>query len=390
MNLARSLQKSPSKTRTQWYGLSLGVAGAIGMWGAGDWHWSISSALAAAALVAAGAVTDRSRVRRRTIGDDELDTFVASTEQFGRDVLPVWSAHIESSRAQMEVAVAALTQRFASIVDRLDQALKSSVHGTDQGLANVFEESTRELRGVLDSLSEAMASNRAMTQEVQSLSRFIDELQSMAAEVANIAAQTNLLAINAAIEAAHAGEGGRSFGVLAQEVRKLSAMSGETGTRMAQKVETISAAIEAARQAADASARREESSAVASEAAITGVLETFRKVTHELETSASVLKQESIGIQAEIVDALIQLQFQDRVSQRMTHVRHNIERLPELLADSRQQFVASGDLVPVDTAALLAELHSSYAMDDERATHGTGAAAKPATRMSAVEEVTFF
>jgi methyl-accepting chemotaxis protein len=101
-----------------------------------------------------------------------------------------------------------------------------------------------------------------------------------------------------------------------------------------------------------------------------------------------VLKRESVGIQSEIVEALVQLQFQDRVSQRMTHVRHNIERLPALLAETRQTFEQAGALKPVDAAALLAELEGSYAMADEHLTHrgeaGTATAPAPS------EEVTFF
>ena len=108
-----------------------------------------------------------------------------------------------------------------------------------------------------------------------------------------------------------------------------------------------------------------------------------RQPTH-LVQSASILKGESIGIKSEISEALVQLQFQDRVSQIMSHVKLNIGRLPDYLDQNRQQFEQGGALQPLDPQDLLAELEATYAMADEHAVHGGKAVKKNDS------EITFF
>ena len=100
-------------------GLGLGLAGALGMWGAGGWHWSLASIAGAAALVVAGTWSDHRRRRRDADDHGTKAAFVAGTDQLGQDLLPVWSAQIENSRAQMEDAVGALTQNFVGVMGRL-------------------------------------------------------------------------------------------------------------------------------------------------------------------------------------------------------------------------------------------------------------------------------
>lgn len=351
----------------------VGFAGGIAVIAVGGWSWI--GALVATALGAAGLVVGRYMAAAHTALRHSMKTYIDGRQQLEEKVIPVWSGHIDSSSAEMEAAVSSLARRFSGIVDKLNQAVEASSTATTSieddgnGLLAVFAKSEKELGAVVDSLKSAMNSKAAILSKVQGLNQFIAELEAMAADVASIAAQTNLLALNAAIEAAHAGEMGRGFAVVASEVRKLSALSGETGKRIAQKVDVISTAIVAALRTAEESARQEDRSKLASEATISSVLSDFRNVTDALAQSASILKDESVGIKSEISEALVQLQFQDRVSQIMSHVKANIGSLSRHLEQNRRQFEQDGALQPLDPAILLDELQSTYSMTREHDVH---------------------
>lgn len=142
----------------------------------------------------------------------------------------------------------------------------------------------------------------------------------------------------------------------AQEVRSLSALSGQTGTRMAERVAVINSATVATRQAAQATAAQDDADTRQSQDTIAQVLAALQEATGAIANGADALRVDSHGIQNEIDAARVQLQFQDRVSQIMSHVRSNIEKLPAALAPPP---AAAQVLQPLDAAPLLAQLGSS-------------------------------
>ncbi|NGZ83059.1 chemotaxis protein [Duganella sp. SAP-35] len=370
----------------------LAGAGALGTMVAGWSTWGWYTVLWSALLLAAAAWCARLAGAGAPGGsqDSMIDTYLAGREQFGDAVLPIWCRHIENSRTQMEEAVADLAGRFSSIVDKLDNAVHVSSMDNKGGrsMPEVFANSERQLGSVVTSMKSAMTSKQAMLAQIKDLERFTRELRDMAEGVASIAAQTNLLALNAAIEAARAGPAGRGFAVVAQEVRNLSSRSAETGRNISNRVGLISGAILAASQAAEQSSEAEDKSMQSAEGMIESVLAEFRGITDALVQSSDLLKQESIGIQGEVGEALVQLQFQDRVSQVMAHVRENMELLPDLLRDNRDRYNADQVLEPLDPDLLLRELQKTYAMAEEHAVHGGSKHAAPAA--TEADEITFF
>ena len=355
------------------YPAALGMAAALAVLLVGGLTW-VSAALALLLLLAGLALglwqSAQARAQQQTVL-----AFLAAQQQFGEQVAPVWCGHIEASREQMDSAISALSERFGGIVDKLDEAVHTAsletdtLESSDKGLVAVFNRSEQELGAIIAAQKSGMSGMLAMLEKVHGLERFVAELQDMAGDVAKIAQQSNLLALNAAIEAARSGEQGRGFAVVAKEFRMLSAQSGETGRRIAEKVALISAAIVDTCHVVEESVKQREGRVAVAEASIGTVLGEFRDITNALQNSSSLLKDESLGIKDEIGQALVQLQFQDRVSQIMNHVKTNIASFPDFLAQQEQQYAQHTELIALDPEGFLSEMKKTYVMADQHAVH---------------------
>jgi methyl-accepting chemotaxis protein len=338
----------------------------------------------------------REELTARQLDASRAKAAAASThglEAICLEAMPIWARQVESSRAQTEDAIVELSSRFYGLSSRLQETVSASqaaagdlAGNADSGALAVLAQSDGELLQVINSLKASQASRGQMLGQVRELTAYTSELRAMAGEVAAIAQQTNLLALNAAIEAARAGEAGRGFAVVADAVRTLSSQSSETGQKMSANVDIINTAITQLVQAAASSTEHDNDSVSSSQASIQRVLERFKSVTGQLSDSASLLQRESIGIGQEVNELLVTLQFQDRVSQILAHVRDNMHALHQQLDSAR---ATPGQAATIDVRAWLAKMELTYATDEQRRNHTSGKAPAPAANTSS-SDITFF
>jgi methyl-accepting chemotaxis protein len=173
-----------------------------------------------------------------------------------------------------------------------------------------------------------------------------------------------MLSLNAAIEAAHAGESGKGFAVVATEVRALSNAARDTGKQIMKKVGLINEALGQIGRSNEEVAARDDQAVQASDERIRCVLARFERSTAALTASAEQSHTESAAIKAEICESLVQLQFQDRVGQILSQVVASMNDLTTQTARSTS---------PAEAAQLATEhaerMMSTYTTDEQRLNH---------------------
>jgi methyl-accepting chemotaxis protein len=182
--------------------------------------------------------------------------------------------HIHSLENAVDIQAETITRSSESI----EQMVK------DIGSVRTVVYSAHESTGDLGRSSEA--GKKMLNNLTEELSRIADQstfLEEANAALVNIASQTNILAMNAAIEAAHAGEAGRGFAVVAGEVRSLAELSNKESASISTEIKNMRNGIEKMRQVSAGTV--ETLGSMFTE--VTGMQTSFNTVTTAVEAQAS-------------------------------------------------------------------------------------------------------
>lgn len=339
MQTATQFQAASSPRTWLTLGLMLGLLlGAMAAW---FWGASLWLGLCALGLGAVGLTHGVLSARVAAVpADDRRTPAAALLVQRLNAGVERWSLHIQSAQTQMRQGTDDLLQGFIAILDQLDRITQSpgaADRSSQSDQAQTLAACETELRDLVGQFSAFVQSRDRMLATVVSLNQSSSGLRGMAEDVAMIARQTNLLSVNATIEAARAGASGRGFAVVAAEVRRLSSASGDTGKRIGDQVQAFSDQVQ---QTLNDTASRAETDTQLVKASQDTINTVVQRVTHTVTTlneRAEQLGESSQAVRALVEQMMVSFQFQDRVQQILDQVIQSMQLASQRLGDSLQQ-----------------------------------------------------
>lgn len=292
----------------------------------------------------------RSAVTVSTVEASSSD-LMAETIADANEILSVTSSNIADIFSTQTDAVGTLSDAFISLQSLLGKqevSINNLLKDDDNSdcayadkMRSFASETDTTLTQFIASTKEMTESTRALESQVQTIQQAMPTVIEALGGIDDISSQTNLLALNAAIEAARAGEAGRGFAVVADEVRALSTRSTQFSDVIKTQIENIRSLINKLTETAEVVASQDISHVVNAKDAISEQLKSIiRKAEADIQ-GASELE----GIRQQLSDAtnsaIRGMQFGDINGQNLTYTREIIDfvvaQLNDLNAQTAQQ-----------------------------------------------------
>ncbi len=266
-------------------------------------------------------------------------------------------------------------QVVASLINQVSQD-QAGGHAGQISVQQIADGMSAILGGFMDMLGEVSAQSSGVIAKMEAMTEVMNQTFSLLANVEMITKQTNLLSLNAFIEAARSGEAGRGFQVVASEMRNLSHGSAKLNEQIRVQVEKSKKIVSETREVVNQMAMRDMDALTEAKGDADLLFAKLADMNSHISENLGQVSEMTLSIDRSVGMAVQSLQFEDIVGQLLTHAEREIGEQDQVLADLRGRLQSFVDAVRGGRDAWAALCHLS---DGLQALRGSAMSQKSTT-----------